>query len=211
MKRSLVSASLIKTAIRDGISELPVAEHSIITDEARDLAARHKITLKRVKLAEFAREDNVSQEQRSHIAIGADHGGYELKERLRLLLEQSGYTVFDAGCAGNEAVDYPDYASRVANAVSRGEAARGIMIDTIGVASAMVCNRFKGVRAAACESMKSALSSRRHNNANVLTFGAGILGVEEAEEIVLAWIKEPFDGGRHQKRVLKIMSYDKTS
>jgi ribose 5-phosphate isomerase B len=209
IKRSLISASIIKSAIKDGIAEITVLEDAIITDEARDLAARAKINLirKNIDLAGSA-ESKLNAEHRNHLAIGSDHGGYELKEYLKIKLQEAGYSVLDAGCFGKEAVDYPDFAARVGRAVRDSETARGIMIDSIGVASAMVCNRFSGVRAAACESMKSAMSSRRHNNANIITFGATMISQQLAEEIVLAWMQEPYDGGRHEKRVQKIMQFD---
>lgn len=138
------------------------------------------------------------------IAIGSDHGGFELKARLRTLLEAKGYAVLDVGCRTKEPCDYPDYAKAVAQAVLRGECTQGIMIDGAGIGSSMVCNRFPGIRAALCHDMKTVVSSRQHNNANVLTLGATANPPEVVDAMVLAWLETPFEGGRHQKRVDKI-------
>jgi len=138
------------------------------------------------------------------IAIGSDHGGFELKERVRTLLEGNGYEVLDVGCHGKEACDYPDFAKAVAQAVLRGDCVQGIMIDGAGIGSSMACNRFPGIRAALCHDMKSILNSRAHNNANVLTLGATANPPDVVDAMILAWLATPFEGGRHQKRVDKI-------
>lgn len=138
------------------------------------------------------------------IAIGSDHGGFELKTRLRTLLESNGYAVLDVGCRAKDPCDYPDFAKAVAQAVLRGDCVQGIMIDGAGIGSSMVCNRFPGIRAAHCYDMKTVLSSRQHNNANVLTLGASANPPEVVEAMVLSWLVTPFEGGRHQKRVDKI-------
>lgn len=138
------------------------------------------------------------------VAIGSDHGGFELKERLRELMEGKGFTVSDLGCYGKEACDYPDFAKAVAQAVLKGDCEQGIMIDGAGIGSSMVCNRFPGIRAALCYDMKTILNSRQHNNANVLTLGAGANPPDVVEEMVLTWLATPFEGGRHQRRVDKI-------
>lgn len=138
------------------------------------------------------------------VAIGSDHGGFELKERLRVLLKEKGYGVLDVGCHKKEPCDYPDFAKAVAQAVLRGDCAQGIMIDGAGIGSSMACNRFPGIRAALCYDMKTIQNSRAHNNANVLTLGATANPTEVVEAMVLCWLTTPFEGGRHQKRVDKI-------
>ena len=205
--RRLVTAATIQAAARGG-QPVVLAPGARITDEARDLAVRLGVSLVTPEPVLPDPETRPGGGPRVQVMLGSDHGGYELKEALKLALVQAGYSLGDAGCHGSAAVDYPDFAVAVAHSVARGEAARGIMVDTIGVASAMVCNRVAGCRAAACESLKSALSSRRHNNANILTLGSGILARDAAVALVLAWLSEPYDGGRHQKRVEKIMALD---
>jgi ribose 5-phosphate isomerase B len=138
------------------------------------------------------------------IALGSDHGGFELKTRLKGFLEGQGYRVLDQGTDSKEACDYPDFARKVARAVASGDCQAGIMIDGAGIGSSMVCNKVPGIRAALCYDLKSILNSRQHNDANVLTLGAGTNPPEKVEEMVLTWLETPFEGGRHQRRVDKI-------
>ncbi len=206
----IIHADRIRQQAKRGGPLVLIKGKSRLTDEARDLASRLGLELiwkdESELLAAGARPAGRESGGRVQVALGSDHGGWELKMRLLRRLEAEGYVVADLGCHGSEAVDYPVFARAVAEEVSRGSASRGIMIDSIGVASAMVCNRVTGVRAAACESMTSTLSSRRHNDANVLTLGGKLLKPEAAEEMVLAWLKEPYEGGRHQKRIDLIMA-----
>ena len=155
-------------------------------------------------VSEVVREVLSRQGRGRCVALGSDHGGFELKERLRSLLESKGFSVLDLGCHGKAACDYPDFAKAVAQAVLRGACEQGIMIDGAGIGSSMVCNRFPGIRAALCHDMKTVLNSRQHNNANVLTLGAGANPPEVVEDMVLTWLATPFEGGRHQRRVDKI-------
>jgi ribose 5-phosphate isomerase B len=145
------------------------------------------------------------------IAIAADHGGYLLKEQLKPILQKEGYQVDDCGTHSTDAVDYPDFAYAVAQKVSNGEAWRGIIIDGAGIGSCMVANKVPGVRAAMCYNLATALNSREHNNANVLTLGAGMIDAFLAQQIVLTWLNTTFGGGRHARRVDKIMAIEKMS
>jgi ribose 5-phosphate isomerase B len=138
------------------------------------------------------------------IAIGADHGGYPLKEFLKAGLIEQGYNVLDCGTHSTDSVDYPDFASAVARLVSEAEAWRGIIVDGAGIGSCMVANKWPGVRAALCYDHATAVNSREHNNANVLTLGAGLIGQQLARQIVTTWLATPFGGGRHARRVDKI-------
>ncbi|MBE7437686.1 MAG: ribose 5-phosphate isomerase B [Spirochaetales bacterium] len=142
------------------------------------------------------------------VVIGADHGGFALKESLREYLRNIGYQVMDAGTYSADAVDYPDYALAVARKVASGAAARGIMLDGAGIGSCMVANKVKGVRAALCYNEKTILNSRLHNNANLLTLGAPFHRPEEAQSLVKLFLETEFEGGRHQKRVDKINALD---
>jgi ribose 5-phosphate isomerase B len=142
------------------------------------------------------------------VAIGADHGGYALKETLKKHLAELGYRVTDCGTHSTEPVDYPDLAYAVARLVGSGEAWRGILVDGAGIGSAMAANKVPGVRAALCYDHATALNSREHNDANVLTLGAGLIGPNLARQIVEAWLATDFGGGRHQRRVDKIMEIE---
>lgn len=146
---------------------------------------------------------------RQVVAIGADHGGFALKENLKDYLRELGNEVIDCGTGGTEAVDYPDFALAVAELVAQGKAWRGIVVDGAGIGSCMTANKVPGVRAALCYDQSSALNSREHNDANVLTLGAGLIGVHLARQIVKTWLETPFGGGRHARRVEKIMQTER--
>lgn len=135
------------------------------------------------------------------IAIGADHGGYPLKEKLTFRLREQGHEVLDCGTDSPEPVDYPVYAHAVAHSVASGESRWGIIIDGAGIGSAMVANKVPGVRAALCYSLATARNSREHNHANVLTLGAGLIGDNLAWLIVQEWLTVGWGGGRHARRV----------
>ena len=143
------------------------------------------------------------------IAVGADHGGFSLKENLKTFLQKQGYKVDDCGTYSPDSVDYPDFAYAVAKKVSEGDAWRGIIIDGAGIGSCMVANKVRGVRAAMCYDHATALNSREHNNANVLTLGAGLIFPTLARQIVLTWLNTIFAGGRHARRVDKITTIER--
>lgn len=142
------------------------------------------------------------------IAIGADHGGYELKLELKAYVGDLGYEVVDCGTDSQASVDYPDFAFAVAKLVSQGKAWRGVIIDGAGIGSCMTANKVPGIRAAMCYEQATAVNSREHNNANVLTLGAGLIGVNLAKQIVKVWLETDFGGGRHARRVDKITSIE---
>ncbi|MBN2115591.1 MAG: ribose 5-phosphate isomerase B [Anaerolineales bacterium] len=146
---------------------------------------------------------------RKAVAIGADHGGFELKEALKADLTALGFDIQDVGTNSKEAVDYPDFAHAVAQAVSSGEAWRGIMIDGAGIGSCIVANKVPGVRAGMAYDYSSAVNSREHNDTNVLTLGAGLIGASLAKQIVRTWLTTEFAGGRHTPRVDKIKSVER--
>ena len=143
------------------------------------------------------------------IAIGADHGGYVLKEQIGRHLADAGYAVHDCGTSSTDAVDYPDFAHAVARLVADGTCRWGIAIDGAGIGSCMVANKVPGVRAAACHDLSSARNSREHNHANVLTLGARFVGEGLALEIVDAWLATPWGSGRHAARVAKIAALER--
>ncbi len=143
------------------------------------------------------------------MAIGADHGGFELKEILKTELAALGYEAVDVGTHSKDSVDYPDFAHEVAKKVSTGQAWRGIVIDGAGIGSCIVANKVPGVRAGMAYDYSSAVNSREHNDTNVLTLGAGLIGVNLAKQIMTVWLATPFGGGRHAKRVDKIIAVEK--
>jgi ribose 5-phosphate isomerase B len=145
---------------------------------------------------------------RKVVAIGADHGGFELKEALKSELKTLGFDVNDVGTNSKDAVDYPDFAHAVAQAVGSGKAWRGIMIDGAGIGSCIVANKVPGVRAGMAYDYSSAVNSREHNDTNVLTLGAGLIGTNLARQIVKTWLSTEFAGGRHTSRVDKIKSVE---
>ena len=146
---------------------------------------------------------------RKVVAVGADHGGYELKEALKDEISTLGFDISDLGTNSKDAVDYPDFAHAVAQAVGAGKAWRGIMIDGAGIGSCIVANKVPGVRAGMAYDYSSAVNSREHNDTNVLTLGAGLIGVSLAKQIVKTWLTTEFAGGRHTPRVDKIKSVEK--
>ena len=143
------------------------------------------------------------------VAIGSDHGGFAMKEVLKPYLADLGYSFTDLGTNSKETVDYPDFALTVAQMVSMGKAWRGIVIDGAGIGSCMVANKVPGIRAALAYDLSSANNSREHNDANVLTLGAGLIGESLAKQIVKTWLSTEFGGGRHQTRVNKIAAIEK--
>jgi len=143
------------------------------------------------------------------VAIGADHGGFELKEALKSDITTLGFEVSDMGTNSKDAVDYPDFAHAVAQAVGSGKAWRGIMIDGAGIGSCIVANKVPGVRAGMAYDISSANNSREHNDTNMLTLGAGLIGVNLAKQIVKTWLTTEFAGGRHAPRVDKILAVEK--
>jgi ribose 5-phosphate isomerase B len=143
------------------------------------------------------------------VAIGADHGGLELKEALKLELKTLGFEINDVGTNSKDAVDYPDFAQAVAEQVGSGKAWRGIMIDGAGIGSCIVANKVPGVRAGMAYDYSSAVNSREHNDTNVLTLGAGLIGLNLAKQIVKTWLTTDFAGGRHTPRLDKIKSVER--
>lgn len=138
------------------------------------------------------------------IAIGSDHGGYELKNHIIKHLEEKGIELNDVGCFSEASVDYPDIAEKVCAEINEGRAERGILICGTGIGISIAANKIKGIRAALCSDVYSAKMCRQHNNANVVCLGGRVTGRELAFMIVDTYLNEQFEGGRHQKRIDKI-------
>ncbi len=219
MPKTLITEREVLLAFKAGKKMLYAEKGCVITPSARDKATELNISftdkldapppLQSSQSSNPTTSSGISQSSVANvgtnlIVIGSDHGGYQTKEFLKKFLGELGYRVLDIGTNSEEACDYPDYAYAVARIVAKGEAWRGIMIDATGVASSIVCNKVPGVRAAACYNEFVAASSREHNDANVLTLGAKVLGPELIKSIVKVWLETWFGGGRHKKRLDKV-------
>jgi ribose 5-phosphate isomerase B len=185
--------------------EVRVPAGTIITSSAHEVAAARGVRIIEVpedQLTALAPPDKT-------IAIGADHGGYRLKEALKPVLESLGLEARDVGVYEEKAADYPDIALKVAELVASGRATRGVIIDGAGIGSCMAANKVPGIRAALCYDKASAKNGREHNDSNVLTLGARLLTQTQAEDVLRTWLATPFAGGRHQARVDKIMQIER--
>ncbi|MGH9928911.1 MAG: RpiB/LacA/LacB family sugar-phosphate isomerase [Pyrinomonadaceae bacterium] len=181
---------------------LRIAEGARLTPLAADIVSQKNIELVR-------RVPRRSSKNSRLIAVGADHGGFKMKEELKTLLMGLGHQVHDFGTNSEEPVDYPDLAYAVARSVAEGTSDLGIVIDGAGVGSAMTANKVPGVRAAACYSVAVARNSREHNGANVLSLGSKTISSAEMREIVQAWLATELTEERHRKRVAKIEAVEK--
>ncbi|HSB09042.1 MAG TPA: ribose 5-phosphate isomerase B [Blastocatellia bacterium] len=175
---------------------LRIDEDAKLTPLAQDLARERGIQIERVRRRSAAR--------RKKIALGADHGGFEMKEEIKRVLADLGHDHQDFGTHSTAAVDYPDYAHLVARAVANGACDLGIMVDGAGIGSCMVANKVPGVRAAMCYDEASARNSREHNGANVLTLGGKMISIDRMREIVRVWLATELTEDRHRGRVEKI-------
>jgi ribose 5-phosphate isomerase B len=180
-------------------STLRIAVKALVTPLAADLARERQVTLERVSSAAI-----YDRRQRRKVAIGADHGGFDMKEALKMVLDDLGCEYQDFGTNSTAAVDYPDFAQAVALAVARKACDLGIMIDGAGIGSCMVANKIHGIRAAMCYDEASARNSREHNGANVLTLGAKMISHDQMRDIVRVWLSAELTEDRHRRRVAKI-------
>jgi len=135
------------------------------------------------------------------IAIGSDHGGYDMKKIVIGFLMELGHEIEDAGCFSKDSVDYPEIANKVCGLVQNGTCEQGILICGTGIGVSIAANRHRDIRAALCHEAYTARMSRQHNNANILCLGGRVLGIEIALDVVGTWVETIFDGGRHQRRV----------
>ena len=185
--------------------ELAIVAGSIVTPSARDLARERGVALRELTPGQAL---PAAGPERS-VAIGSDHGGFQLKRALIPVLIELGLVPQDAGVFEEKPADYPDIALAVAQRVASGHSARGIIIDGAGIGSCMAANKVHGIRAALCYDVATARNSREHNNANILTLGGRLLTASQAETVLRTWLATPFAGGRHQARVDKIMEIER--
>jgi len=172
---------------------------AIVTPLATDTARERHLRIEPVSVAPTASKARVHR-----IAVGADHGGFEMKEQLKAFVSGLGYEILDLGTNSTAPVDYPDFAQAVALAVARGSCDAGIMIDGAGIGSCMAANKIAGIRAAMCYDEATARNSREHNGANVLTLGGKMISTETMRKIVRVWLSTDLTEDRHRKRVAKI-------
>ena len=197
--------NLITQADVPASGELKVAPGTIITPSARDLAKDRGVRIVEVP----ADQIDTSVPPDRIVALGSDHGGFLLKEKLKPIFAEFGLRIQDVGVHEEKPADYPDIARQVAETVARGEATRGVILDGAGIGSCIVANKFPGIRAALCYDKPSARNSREHNDSNVLTLGGRLLTPSQAEDVLRTWLATPFAGGRHAVRVNKISEIEK--
>ncbi|HTB20509.1 MAG TPA: ribose 5-phosphate isomerase B [Bryobacteraceae bacterium] len=197
--RTVITESDVPTG-----GEFKIAAGSIITPSARDIAKQRG-----VKFVEVSVDQLPAALPTQSIALGSDHGGFALKQELKPIFKELNLHVIDVGVHEEKPADYPDIAGVVAEMVARGAAARGVIIDGAGIGSAIVANKFPGIRAALCYDKASARNSREHNDSNVLTLGGRLLTVGLAEDVLRVWLSTPFAGGRHSARIQKITEIEK--
>lgn len=186
----------------DAGSRLLIRADAIITPAASDT-----IREKRIEIIHRAQRGPSSVNRT--IAVGSDHGGFAMKEELKLYLDQTGIKYRDFGAYDENAVDYPDLAHAVARAVADGACDLGIIVDGAGIGSCMTANKVPGIRAALCYDEATARNSREHNYANVLTLGGRMISSDDMRRIVGVWLSTPEGETRHAKRVAKIMAIEK--
>lgn len=143
------------------------------------------------------------------IAIACDHGAFDLKQKVAAHLGAKGYEVVDFGTHSKDSCDYPDFAGPAAQAVASGACEKGILLCTTGIGVSITANKVKGIRCALLSDLMSARLTRQHNDTNMMAMGAGVVGEKLAMEIVDVWLDTPFEGGRHQRRVDKMMAFEK--
>ena len=215
MSNRVVTEADVRAAA-GGSRSITLPKGAVVTPAARDLAKKLGVVLTKALTADRGpvTEKAVSavSGERSAVpvvALGADHGGFSMKQALKKSLEELGFQVLDVGTHSTEAVDYPDFAIAVAKAVASGQARAGIMVDGAGIGSAMAANKIPGVRAALCYDITTANNAREHNNANVLTLGGTLIGQRLATDIAKTFLTTEFGGGRHAGRVAKIDALDR--
>ena len=216
--RPLVSERTVLAAAAAGQASIPVPPNALVTAQARDTAKARSIRLdvgtpdapttapQTAAVQTAAVQSAAMPDPRAarRLALGCDHAGFAYKTALAAHAASLGWTVVDVGTDSEAAVDYPDFAFAVARAVHAGHVRFGVMLDGVGVGTAMVANKLPGVRAALCPDVFSAFNARAHNDANVLTLGSRTMGVETCRRVLAEFLSVAFEGGRHAGRLQKI-------
>jgi ribose 5-phosphate isomerase B len=198
--RRIVTGEEVRSLPEGSLLDLP--PDAIVTDVAREWIEKRKIRI-------VAPSSRPARPEPVQLAIGSDHAGFEMKESLAAYLREIGATFLDCGTHSKDAVDYPDFAHKVALAVALGSARRGIVVDGAGIGSAMVANKVPGIRAAACSDETQARNAREHNDTNVLTLGSRLIPLENLRKVVAVFLTADFTEPRHRARVAKIEAIEK--
>ncbi len=219
MAKALITQASDSEAVAGGKKKLEIPKGAIVTPLAAELAFSNGVELVEPASTAAKPQSPISPQSVDRlepisnigktVAIGSDHGGFQLKEQLKKYAQGLGYKILDVGTIIEEPCDYPDYAYAVARAVSAGEAWRGVMIDGAGIGSCIVANKVPGVKAACCHNEFVARNAREHNDTNVLTLGSRVVGSEVCKEILRIWLETWFAGGRHRQRVDKMDEVEK--
>lgn len=199
-KRRILTGDDVRAIPEGGILDVPPG--TILTDIAREWVQQRKIRI----VEQAAPQETV---ERARVALGSDHGGFDMKEALKRYLDELGVTFIDYGTFSKDSVDYPDFAHAVALAVAVGHARQGIVIDGAGIGSAITANKVPGVRAGACYVEAGAQNAREHNDINVMTLGTTLMPAETLRPIVATFLNASHTEARHKKRVAKIMDVEK--
>ena len=209
MKKIITELDIVNL-YRSGSASIMIDSNTLVTPAAKD-----KINDLKIKIinpdSDSKKDVAESWIIKKKIAIGSDHTGYSIKEKLKRILIERGFSLVDVGTSSEESCDYPDFANGVATNVIDNSVDFGIIIDATGIPSAITANKINGVRAATCYNEFSAWSARAHNNANILVVGSKTLGEETIKSILDKFIDSNFEGGRHQKRLDKIILIENKS
>ena len=212
--RPLVSEQTVLAAAAAGLASVSVPPGALVTAQARDTARSRGIRLDPAAAPTVVTPSPVAAPAATPVApaktlaLGCDHAGFAYKAAVADHARALGWSVVDVGTDSEAAVDYPDFAFAVGRAVHAGQVRFGVMIDGVGVGSAMVANKLPGVRAALCPDVFSAFNARAHNDANVLTLGSRTMGVETCRRVLAEFLAVAFEGGRHAARVQKILDVE---
>ncbi|MCF8260241.1 MAG: ribose 5-phosphate isomerase B [Melioribacteraceae bacterium] len=208
--KKLITEKDVQAIINDGKAEIVVRSDSVLTPLAKDRIKSAGLTILESDEHLLRRHASDQTEQKIFYkaAIGGDHTGFEIKNKMKSFLEQKGIKIIDVGTNSHVSCDYPDFAHLASSKVAMREVDFAIIFDATGIPSAITANKIPGIRAATCYNEFSAKSARSHNNANVLVIGAKTLGEETIKSIIETWLKTDFEGGRHQKRLDKIRAIE---
>ncbi len=202
--KKIISAQQVRQAAK-GVKVILLEKNTLISPLAADLAKELGVRFEENRSVLSTAQTFKDVFPVKVVAVASDHGGFEMKKWLIPFLRELGYIAHDLGPANDRACDYPDFAFKVAQTVSEGKADRGVMIDSVGIGSAMAANRVPGILAAKCNNTFEAASAREHNYANVLTLGAKIIGSEMAKSIIKTFLETPGGAERHKNRIKKIL------
>ncbi len=210
--KSLITESDIVKLNRKGLKVIPVGDDDLLTPLALDKIKSLGINIVKKEIVRELNEEKNHElyvSRTNKIAIGSDHTGFKLKNIISKILSDKGKGIIDVGTYNESSCDYPDFAFAVSSKVLEKVVDFGIIIDATGNPSAITANKIPGIRAANCFNEFTAKSAREHNNANILTLGAKSIGEETAKSVLEVWLKSNFEGGRHQKRLNKIITIEK--